>query len=1144
MLNFRRLKQDLPSAILRGGRDLHESEAVLEAKILAVETACVRVTAQVRGSYENVHECEIEIDRHESEMTDSNCDCSHHLDCQHLAAVLFFLERRLDELLVDFSKDADLEDEDIDEEEKEKIQQALIEAQKKEESRKSQESQQELLKEYSCGAGILATSPFFLPTEEAKTDRAELGILITDQGADVQLQFALRLPYRSKPLHIPNARAFLEAVDNAEPITLSGRRYHFNCGSFCKIGWALLKRVIWGARFPEGEEEQLRVCLINPTVFGMLMADAHTKATENMGASGYAAKEDGERLALPCLYLGGLDKPVSFSTESASLRFVVEHLGLPAPKAFLKPTILLEGEEVDYKAVRVFDCCKPGVLCDNLYYRFHERIRRIHLRNLAKIEAMTIPEPLFGAFVENALPEIQRMAEVREQNVLDSYSTLPFAGELRGKCEIEYLDGELEAHLSFCYDELEVPAAPSQLTFEEANSFVGEEGILARNLVEERQIINDLFTGFIFQRETGSFIAKTEKKVVEFMTEVVPRYQEQIAFNVPSTLQDKFLYDDTQFTLHFVEGERIDQYNLELIVEGRLKGISLDRLWETITSKRTFLEIDKTKKGSKILVLDVEKLTPVVQLFDEIGLKKLDNHKEERPLWSLANLTPAHFDGLPVKMTISDALLEIQGQMLGLRPVKPSPIPKKIKATLRPYQKEGVHWLERLRLMRLSGILADDMGLGKTLQAIIALTQFHAASPGRQSIVVCPTSLLYNWKEELAKFNPALNVQVIDGTPVQRKKLIDASAAVDILISSYSLLQKDIETYEERTFGYAILDEAQHIKNRGTRNAKSVKLLKSNHRLILTGTPVENSLDELWSLFDFLMPGLLSSYDRFVEKYIRPSGEAQTKALENLSKKVTPFILRRMKCDVLKDLPPVSHIPYHCHLSDVQKELYQAYAASAREELSRLVERQGFDKVQIHVLATLTRLKQICCHPAIFAKEKAEPGDSAKYDMLLELLQNLIEGDHKSVIFSQYTRMLGIMRDDLERLGVKFAYLDGSSKNRLELVKQFNEDPTCMVFLVSLKAGGTGLNLTGADTVIHYDMWWNPAVENQATDRVHRIGQKKSVSAYKLITKGTIEEKIVQLQKRKENLVKQVVSTDDEAVSKLTWEEVLELLQT
>jgi len=290
-------------------------------------------------------------------------------------------------------------------------------------------------------------------------------------------------------------------------------------------------------------------------------------------------------------------------------------------------------------------------------------------------------------------------------------------------------------------------------------------------------------------------------------------------------------------------------------------------------------------------------------------------------------------------------------------------------------------------------------------------------------------------------------VLAVDGNPNQRKKLLGDLNKFDIVITSYTLLQKDIDFYKTIPFGYAILDEAQHIKNRGTRNAQSVKAIQAAHRLILTGTPIENSLDELWSLFDFLMPGLLSSYERFVEKYIRyPLPQQSGKNLENLRRKVAPFILRRMKKDVLSDLPPVSEIVYHCHLSEIQQELYRSYAASAREELSQLVKNEGFERVQIHVLATLTRLKQICCHPAIFAKDKPETGDSSKYDMLLELLQTLIEGRHKTVIFSQYTRMLNIMREDLQKQGIHFEYLDGSSKNRLSIVKKFNEDQNIPIF--------------------------------------------------------------------------------------------------
>ncbi len=770
------------------------------------------------------------------------------------------------------------------------------------------------------------------------------------------------------------------------------------------------------------------------------------------------------------------------------------------------------------------------------------------------MQDLTIPEPLFGTFVENAMPELSRFAQIENGKAIEDFVTLPYVESVKATCDLVYLDGELEAMLYFHYDKQKIPASSNKLEYDHVESFVTKSGILARNLVEERKIIEELFQDFVFNPEESVFVAKSEKKIVEFMTDIIPRHQHRITFNCPQNLLDQFIYDQTSYTLNLTHTSRIDMYEIELKIHGALKGAKIDLLWECVASKRAYLEMETQKQraakkageGSKlpkILVLDLEKIGAIVQLFDELGITILTDHKLERPLWSLANIDASHFKDLPVTFTISEKLIDIRKQMTGEKKLTFTDVPMEVQATLRPYQKDGVNWVERLRVMYLNGILADDMGLGKTLQAIVAIAQYRMKKKAL-SLIVCPTSLLYNWKEEFSKFDPELQVLVVDGIPSARKRIIENISKYDVIITSYTLLQKDIEHYKTVTFGYVVLDEAQHIKNRGTRNAKSVKMIVAEHRLILSGTPIENSLDEMWSLFDFLMPGFLSTYDRFVEKYVRVSGAELQKNLEYLKKKVAPFILRRMKSDVLDDLPPVSEIVYHCQLTDVQQDLYRSYAESARNELVKLVERDGFDRVQIHVLATLTRLKQICCHPAIFAKEKAEAGDSAKYEMLMELLQTLIEGKHKTVIFSQYTRMLQIMREDFESRGIRFAYLDGSSKNRLEIVKKFNEDENLSVFLVSLKAGGTGLNLVGADTVIHYDMWWNPAVESQATDRVHRMGQKKNVSAYKLITLGTIEEKIAEMQKRKKGLVKKVVSCDDEAIAKLTWEDVLELLRT
>lgn len=1165
MLNFRKLKQDFSSNIVKEGKELFDRQKVVSAKLLHLDGRTMRVSARVLGQYDNCYESEIEIDRGECETVDSDCDCPYNYDCQHLAAVLFYLEENLDKILVEYSKETDLEEvaekNEIDEKDKNELMAKLKLAETKEVQRQEGLYQKQVLQEYVASAQLLATSPFFRTKEKIEVDKAEVNFIFAlpaqtegESKGQVEIQLALRLPFRSKPLHISNLRGFLDAVRYEEPIFMSSKKYAFSMESFEAPQKEIVRLIMDHVRFNESNaaEKFLRLGYIDSEVFGMIAARLYEMASLQLTHANFTHQEDDFPL-LPGLFEGSLENPVKFSLVPAGLRFDLEYIRPPTSKILINPLVVIDKQGVTLEDVRFFECAKPGMFYKNAYYRFSEQISRLHLRNLRNIRDMTIPEPLFGTLVENAIPELSRYAEVSNQEALEDFVTMPFAGSVEAVCDLTFLNGELDALVHFTYEGAMIPAVATHLNYEHIATFVSQQGILARNLVEERKILEDLFQDFIFNPEPGVFVSKSEKKIVEFMTDIIPRNQHRVKFNCPQNLLDQFIYDQTEFSLHLEPTEKIDNYQIDLKVKGALKGVRLDTLWDCMSTKKAFIELEsskgKGKKGQegskmpKILVLDLERINGVIKMFDELGIEVLEDHKLIRPLWSLANIDAPQFEGLPVQFSISNKLVDIRKQMLGEKLLTFSDVPKVVKATLRSYQSEGVRWLERLRSMYLNGILADDMGLGKTLQAIVAISQ-HTKKKAAPSLIVCPTSLLYNWKEECHKFNATLKTLVVDGIPTNRKKLIEGVKNYDVVITSYTLLQKDIESYRVMPFSYVILDEAQHIKNRGTRNAKSVKMVQAEHRLILSGTPIENSLDELWSLFDFLMPGFLSTYERFMEKYIRVTGEEQYKNLEYLRKKVSPFIMRRMKSDVLDDLPPVSELVYHCQLTDVQQQLYRSYAQSARDELVKLVERDGFDRVQIHVLATLTRLKQICCHPAIFAKEKAEPGDSAKYEMLLDLLQTLVEGKHKTVIFSQYTRMLQIMREDFELRGIKFAYLDGSSKNRLEVVKQFNEDPSISVFLVSLKAGGTGLNLVGADTVIHYDMWWNPAVENQATDRVHRMGQKNSVSAYKLITLGTIEEKIAEMQKRKKGLVKKVVSCDDEAIAKLTWEDVLELLKT
>jgi SNF2 family DNA or RNA helicase len=1150
MLNFRKLKQDFSSSILKEGKNLYDKKKIVTAKILRLDSDTMRISAKVIGNFENTYESEIEIDRFESQTIHSNCDCSYRYDCQHIAAIVYHLEEHINTLLVNYSKEEHFE-KNVDRDLLEKIK----EAHDKEKIQKDANYKKQVLDEYVTSSVLLSTSPFFQALEEKVITKAEPAIIINPKSLKkdnkkkmVEFQLALRLPFRSKPLHIPFIKRFLDSLKYKEAVYIAGKRYFFSMDSFDILGKSMIELIVNNARFNENvkNDRAKRIGQMDFEVLGILLANVFNSMNENRGFSNYSE----ELPLMRSVFMGNLETPLQCSFSPVRFRFELEYIEPPASKILMNPMILVDQNVTTMDKVILLESVIPGIICKDVYYRFSDEIKRVHLQNLEDIRSCTIPEPLFGAFVENLLPELKRYADVSNQEIMDKFVTMPFTEDLKARCSLSYVDGELEATLYFIYDGIEVHSISNNLSYDEIKEFVTKDGILARDLVEERKIIEELFQDFIFSEENGTYIAKTEKKIVEFMTETIPKYKEKINFECPQNLLDQFIYDKTTFVLKLDYRDRVGYYSVDLKVKGDLKGVTLDRLWECMMSGRSYIELSSKKRNknsgskfSKILVLDFKRLKKVIQLFDEMGIRKLDDHVEDRPLWSLVNIDEKSFSGLPVEFSMTNGLKDLQKQMLGEKEFVASPISKSIKAEFREYQKEGVHWLERLKRMYLNGILADDMGLGKTLQAIAVITQQKEEDENSKSLVICPTSLLHNWKEEFYKFNSKLKILIVDGIPNQRKKLIGKIDDFDVVITSYTLMQKDIDLYREIHFKYAVLDEAQHIKNRGTRNAKSVKMVKAAHRLILTGTPIENSLDELWSLFDFLMPGFLSSYDRFVEKYVRVTGDTYLKNMGYLKRKVAPFILRRMKTDVLKELPPVSELTYHCKLSDNQLELYRSYAKSAKEELFKLVEKEGFERVQIHVLATLTRLKQICCHPAIFAKEKAESGDSAKYEMLLELLQTLVEGGHKTVIFSQYTKMLQIMREDFEQRGIRFSYLDGSTKNRLQIVNEFNENRDIPVFLISLKAGGTGLNITGADTVIHYDMWWNPAVENQATDRVHRIGQEKLVSCYKLITLNSIEEKILELQKRKKGLVKKVIS-DDEAISKLTWEDVLELLQT
>lgn len=468
-------------------------------------------------------------------------------------------------------------------------------------------------------------------------------------------------------------------------------------------------------------------------------------------------------------------------------------------------------------------------------------------------------------------------------------------------------------------------------------------------------------------------------------------------------------------------------------------------------------------------------------------------------------------------------------------------VPASLAPIMRNYQVRGFKWMKTLEHYGFGGILADDMGLGKTLQMISVLLSAKENGELGTALIVCPASLVYNWNEEFARFAPELKVTLVVGSQQERAELIQNCQNSDVLVTSYDLLKRDIAEYENVRFQYQVLDEAQYIKNHNTAAAKSVKIIKSKHRYALTGTPIENRLSELWSIFDYLMPGFLYGYETFRRELETPIVKyKEENASSRLRKMVAPFILRRLKGDVLKDLPDKMEEIRYAKLENEQQKLYDGQVL----HMKNLIDGQNaedFQKNKLQILAELTKIRQICCDPELLF-EKYQ-GGSAKRMACMELIQSAIEGEHKMLVFSQFTSMLELLEQDLRQENIPYYKITGATpkEKRVEMVSAFNND-SIPVFLISLKAGGTGLNLTGADVVIHYDPWWNQAAQNQATDRAHRIGQTKVVSVYKLIVKDTIEEKIVKMQESKRDLADSVLGGEMGGIAQMSKEDLLELL--
>ncbi|MCK5510911.1 DEAD/DEAH box helicase [Candidatus Parcubacteria bacterium] len=568
--------------------------------------------------------------------------------------------------------------------------------------------------------------------------------------------------------------------------------------------------------------------------------------------------------------------------------------------------------------------------------------------------------------------------------------------------------------------------------------------------------------------------------------------------------------------------------------------IGLNDLKKYITDKKEFIKLNN---GKILKITNPEELERFILMLESFHAK--ENNNFEGKLYHAAELeyifTSSDYYNAKVEKSFKNFIKEAKSG----KPIRKIKLPTRFDKVLRDYQKDGINWFYFLRKYRFAGILADDMGLGKTLQTLVLIEKEKVKN--KPSIVICPKTLLYNWQSEVEKFTPKLKTIVIDGFPEERKKLIKQAKNCDLVITGYASMQKDYEVYDKQKvkFNYCVLDEAQFIKNHATKNAQIVKKINADYRLALTGTPLENSVSEIWSIFDFLMPGFLGSFNAFKKKFQTPIMKHSDKlALRNLRKKIECFMLRRSKSEVLKELPPKIEQVSRCHLEKAQNILYQEILTNVKKEIFDTVKEKGFNKSRIHILAGLTKLRQVCNHPVLLLKDKDYTKyESAKLNMFMELIDEIVSSKNKVLVFSQFTKMLDILAKELNKNNISYSYLSGKTNKRQDVIKDFNENSDKQVFLISLKAGGTGLNLTSASNVIIFDPWWNPSVENQAIDRTHRIGQKKSVNVYRLIMNGTIEERIVKLQEKKKFLFDSLIGESKDLFVKLTWDDIKGLFE-
>ena len=634
----------------------------------------------------------------------------------------------------------------------------------------------------------------------------------------------------------------------------------------------------------------------------------------------------------------------------------------------------------------------------------------------------------------------------------------------------------LTADVRFCYEEKEFNPLDEKTKID-----------FPRNIIKETKYLN-IFrkTGFMFDIKKLRFILPDEEKIYEFLTQDINYYMQKFEILVTDNFKGKQIKQPKMGAL----GVKVENNLLSIdLKEMNIDKKELEDIMEKYSLKKKYYRL---KDGSFINLQESKEIEFLNKLITgmDIDYKELEKGEVSLPVNRSLYLNQLLKGIKGTEIIKNSEYKKIVNNLDKEQLEEDVEIPEKLNSIMRFYQKIGYKWLKILDYYKFGGILADDMGLGKTIQILAIIADYiqneeQKETEKRASLVVSPSSLTLNWQNEANKFTKELRTLVIRGSLTERKKQIKEIDNYDLVITSYDLLKRDIELYKQKNynFRFIIADEAQYLKNSNTQNAKSIKQIKADTRYALTGTPIENSLSELWSIFDFIMPGYLFSYRNFRNNYEMPIvRDNDEKVMSKLKMLIEPFVLRRNKKEVLTELPEKTVTVLNNEMREEQERLYLTYLAQAKQELAEQIQLNGYENSRMQILAALTRLRQICCHPSLFINDYKE--GSSKLEQCIEIVQEAVEGGHKILLFSGYTSMFGFIEEELKNKNIKYFKLTGATKvdERIKLVDEFNENSEIKVFLISLKAGGTGLNLTGADMVIHYDPWWNISTENQATD--------------------------------------------------------------